>query len=120
MQVDKAWWDVRPTQADVDRLASRVLVAEQERDELRADVRNYQEQLGHIAVALGLPPDGDLVGAIERLRAQATGMHATLEDFANPDHWAQDDGGQWVWYGYYPPFERPTVDLLGTLTRRVD
>jgi hypothetical protein len=35
---DKPWWDVKVTQADVDRLAGRVLAAEQERDEARSDL----------------------------------------------------------------------------------
>jgi hypothetical protein len=51
----------------------------------------------------------------EQLRGQVAGMRATLKDFANPDHWHQNDDGEWMWHGFYPPFERPVVDLLGSL-----
>jgi hypothetical protein len=66
------------------------------------------------------PVLGKLRAENERLHRQLAASRETLKDFADPDHWSQDDEGQWVWYGFYSPFERPAIDLLGKLGNAKD
>lgn len=80
-------------------------------DALRAQVEHYR-QLEDVFEAKS--------AEVERLQRQVSAIRETLTDFADPDHWSQDDEGRWVWYGFYPPFERPAIDLLGKLGNAKD
>jgi hypothetical protein len=96
VQFEEALEDNQRLRAEVEQLTHRAIYAERVWRELGASRKQLQAEN-------------------ERLTRQVAGMRATLTDFADPDHWEQNDDGQWIWHGYYPPFERPAVDLLGTL-----
>lgn len=88
-----------------------------ERDSLRAQLADCDAQITRLETTIhGCLQDLDMT---EKARvasvAQVEAMRATLRDFANPDHWRRNDDGEWVWHGFYPPFERPAIDLLGSL-----